>query len=119
MPGLVSLYLGCQQQRIDVVGPHGAPLGVMIYDTEAVLDQCIAKYINCHGTRPLTTAHTPSLARTEAVGPIRAASVGGWDPNWRGPTGDERDGLVPTAEQTIVQNPEVFVQGGLPTVPLM
>ena len=112
-PGPVGLYLGCQQQRLEVMTPQGVPLGVMIYDMEAFLDQCIAKYLSCPGARPLSTAHTPFLTRTEAVGPIRAAAEGGWDPNWRG------DGELKQAESRlpadviVARNEAPFVPGEL------
>jgi hypothetical protein len=50
-PGPLGLYLGCQQTKVEIVSPLGRPIGVMIYDMEAFLEQCLERYAACSGGR--------------------------------------------------------------------
>ena len=115
-PTPVGLYLGCQRRRFDVNMPQG-PLGVMIYDVEAFFEHCTAKYLSCQGAKPLVTAHTPFVPRTEAIGVARAAVPDGWDPDWRGGEGMGQVKGGPRALPKATADELVPVQASTPEEP--
>ena len=81
-PTPVGLYLGCQQDIHYVVGEE-TTTAIMVYNMEAFLEQCLEKYTGCEGHMRLKPASTPFLQDSSVLGPERAASAAGIDPDQR------------------------------------